>query len=154
MSQNRGFLFSESEFCHFQDIKYPKTAQNMQNICNDVPKTEFLILRINVLGVWGHATFYEFSITLRISKKLTRNMLTKNEEKSRCQIWRNVIILLSFCYHLENDGILDAFLRHHLSCEPRCMQKSLVEIWQIVIIVLSFLLITFQQENASVGAFF
>jgi hypothetical protein len=31
---------------------------------------------------------------------MTRNMLTKNEKKSRRRIWRNVIILLSFCYHL------------------------------------------------------
>jgi len=33
-------------------------------------------------------------------KFMTHNMLTQNEKKSRRRIRRNVIILLSFCYHL------------------------------------------------------
>jgi hypothetical protein len=75
-------------------------AQNCRIIYAHVPFWDILILNLNVLPKSGHAIFCEILEHASMHKCMTRNMLTKNEKKSRCQIWQNVIILLSFCYHL------------------------------------------------------
>ena len=50
-----------------------------------------------VFGTSDKIPFFGKNFMIKITR---RNMLTKNAKKSRRQIWQNVIILLSFCYHL------------------------------------------------------
>jgi hypothetical protein len=56
----------------------------------------------------------------------------KKMKKSRRQIWQNVIILLSFCYHLDDWWSACISAWHHLSCDKYQTQNSLVEIWQML----------------------
>jgi hypothetical protein len=76
--------------------------QNCRIIYAHVHFLDFLILILNVLPFLGHAILCAFSAHTPVRKLMTRNMLTKKMKKSRRQIWQNVIILLSFCYHLED----------------------------------------------------
>ena len=64
------------------------------------------------LTVFGTSNKIPFLGNFYMIKIMTRNMLTKNAKKSRRQIWQNVIILLSFCYHLANHIVEDIKLRH------------------------------------------
>ena len=102
MSQKRGFLFSEKRFCRKRDIKQPILLKNCKNGLKHVPKSGFLISRKKVLPKKGHAKKSRFSIFFKCTKTATRYMLTKMKPFSACQNWQNVIILLSFCYHLED----------------------------------------------------
>ncbi len=113
-------------------IIWPKMAQNCKNLHATVPKSEILILNLNVLPKTGHATLCAFSWHARMHKGMTCNMLIKKWKKSRCQIWQNVIILLSFCYHLADGCTSWSFAWHHLACDARRLQKPLVEIWQML----------------------
>ena len=97
MSQNRGFLFSEKRFCRKRDIKQPILLKNCKNGLKHVPKSGFLISRKKVLPKKGHAIKSRFSIFFKCTKTATRYMLTKMNPFSACQIWQNVIFLLSFC---------------------------------------------------------
>ena len=110
----------------------PKTPQNCRIIYAHVLFLDILVLILNVLPFLGHATLCAFSAHIPVRKLMTRNMLTKKMKKSRCQIWQNVIILLSFCYHLEDWWTMRQFDRHHLACDTRRSQNSLVEIWQML----------------------
>ena len=79
---------------------WPKMAQTCIIICADVPFLDILIFNLNGLPFWGDATLCAFFDIFCTMKTMTRNMLTKKCKNSRRRIRRNVIILLSFCYHL------------------------------------------------------
>ncbi len=114
MSQKRGFLFSEKRFCRKRDIKQPILLKNCKNGLKHVPKSGFLISRKKVLPKKGHTKKNGFSTFFKCTKTATRYMLTKNGNKSCRRIWRNVIILLSFCYHLGESLILGQLSGHHM----------------------------------------
>ena len=132
MSQNRGFLFSEKRFCRKRDIKQPILLKNCKNGLKHVPKSGFLISRKKVLPKKGHAKKSRFSIFFKCTKTATRYMLTKMKPFSACQIWQNVIILLSYCYHLAMYVMNRDQLHYHLCCYIFSSKKALVEIWQML----------------------
>jgi hypothetical protein len=80
----------------------------------------------------GHAKKSRFSIFFKCTKTATRYMLTKMKPFSACQIWQNVIILLSFCYHLAIHVMNRDQLHYHLCCYIFSSKKALVEIWQML----------------------
>jgi hypothetical protein len=77
-------------------------AQICRIICAHVPFWGIVIVEINVLPKSGHATLCAFFITCTHAQIHDTINAHKKMKKSRRQIWQNVIILLSFCYHLED----------------------------------------------------
>ena len=61
----------------YNTIIWPKMPKNCKNFHATVPKFTFLVLKINVLIILGHAILCPFSAHARTCNSLTCNMLTK-----------------------------------------------------------------------------
>ena len=78
--KNRDSFFLETIMFNFETCNRgfsPKKPQNCRNVYATVPKTGFLILKINILLFWGHALLCAFSAHETMHECATCNMLTK-----------------------------------------------------------------------------
>lgn len=103
MSQNRGFSFLKKGFCRFWGMHSTFLAKNrpkMQKYLCGCPFFGHSYFQLKCFAVFGTSNKMSFSDIFCTVKIMTRIMLTKICKKSRRRIRRNVIILLSFCYHL------------------------------------------------------
>ena len=112
--------------------KWPKMAQNCIIIHADVPFLDILIFNLNVLLFGGDAILSHLFCTQCESQKTRHHICSQKNEKISLPNLANIIILLSFCYHLDTWVHLHSTSWHHLSCDAHRLQKSLVEIWQIL----------------------
>jgi hypothetical protein len=153
MSLFGAFVFSGKSFCQNRDIKWPKTGQICTIIYAHVPFWDFPILNLNDLPKSGHATLctiHNMQSCINAWHVICSQKMKKISLPNLAKCYHFVIILLSSS-GLMNDGSIcmtPFSMRHTVIVKISC--------WNLanVIILLSLLLITFQQENAPIGAFF
>jgi len=161
MSQNEQNIYFQNKECDFRDMQHNILAQNAQKLQKpscDSPQNGhscfldkgFAVLRgchiMSIFGTYARVHFADMQYAHKKMKFIRLPNLAK--------MLSFVIILLSSrdprCVRL--NGPRSFIMRQNKGREPSCWICQIC--YHFVIILLSLLLITFQQENAPVGAFF
>ena len=135
MSQKHAFLLSEKRFCRFGGMQSTILAKNGPKLHNYLCGCPFLghsYFQLKCFAVSGGCNIMCIFMTCAHAQMHDTIYAHKKMKKISLPNLANIIILLSFCYHLDTWVHLHSTSWHHLSCDAHRLQKSLVEIWQIL----------------------
>ena len=156
MSQKHAFLLSEKRFCRFGGMQSTILAKNGPKLHNYLCGCPFLghsYFQLKCFAVSGGCNIMCIFMTCAHAQMHDTIYAHKKMKKISLPNLANIIILLSFCYHLEN-ALLHTrkvgIIHHATHANGKSLLLKFAKYYHCVIIVIN----NIQQENAPGGAFF